>query len=104
MLTHGILNAINQKQQLLTTNRLNSPVTKQIELKNSIKLALTSKIKVDNIEEETNKICNCGGSFVKGIYNSKDIIVCDKCIKVKYFKSKVNNKKKKFKKVNRQQK
>ena len=97
MLTHGRLNAINQKQQLLTTNRLNSPVTKQIELKNSIKLALTSKIKVDNFEEETNKICNCGGSFVKGIYNSKDIIVCDKCIKVKYFKSKVNNKKKNLK-------
>ena len=59
---------------------------KQNDLKQSIKQALILQQKVDNSEIEENKNCVCGGIFYKGIYNFKDIIVCNKCHRVKFLK------------------
>ena len=74
---------------MLSSYRDNSPATKQIQLKNSIRMALSARIKVDDLEDENNRFCQCGGTFLKGNYNSREIIVCDKCFKVKYFQSKM---------------
>ena len=59
---------------------------KQNDLKQSIKQALILQEKVNNSEIEENKNCVCGGIFYQGIYDSKDIIVCNKCHRVKFFK------------------
>ena len=87
--TSGRLSLIKTKEQVLSSYRDNSPATKQLQLKNSVKMALTTRNKVDEYEDENNRFCECGGSFVKGVYNGKEIIVCERCLKIKYFKSKI---------------
>ncbi len=87
--TSGRLSLIKTKEQVLSSYRDNSPATKQLQLKNSVKMALTTRNKVDEYEDENNRFCECGGSFVKGVYNGKEIIVCERCSKIKYFKSKI---------------
>ena len=63
----------------------------QNDLKKSIKQTLILQQKVDNSEIDENKKCVCGGIFYKGIYNFKDIIVCNKCHRVKFFKSSIKD-------------
>ena len=87
--TSGRLSLVKTKEQVLSSYRDNSPATKQLQLKNSVKMALTTRNKVDENEDENNRFCECGGSFLKGIYNEKEIIVCERCLKIKYFKSKI---------------
>ena len=87
--SNGRLSLIKTKEQMLSSYRDNSPATKQIQLKNSIRMALSARIKVDDLEDENNRFCQCGGTFLKGNYNHREIIVCDKCFKVKYFQSKM---------------
>ena len=87
--TSGRLSLIKTKEQVLSSYRDNSPATKQLQLKNSVNMALTTRNKVDDCEDENNRYCECGGIFFKGVYNEKEIIVCEKCLKVKYLKSKI---------------
>ena len=56
-------------------------------MKKSIKIALAKKEKVEESEKEENKKCGCGGIFYKGTYNLKSIIVCNKCHRIKLYKS-----------------
>ncbi len=63
----------------------------QNDLKKSIKQTLILQQKVDNSEKEENKNCVCGGIFYKGMYNFKEIIVCNKCHRVKFFTSSIKD-------------
>ena len=84
------VNLINSKQIVLSTisnSQIKTNHNKNSELKKAIKMALALKTRVDDFESEENKKCICGGHYLKGIYNYKDIIVCDACHRIKFFKS-----------------
>ena len=86
-------NLINSNQLVLSSNsQVKINHNKNSELKKAIKMALTLKTKVDEYESEENKKCICGGHYLKGIYNYKDIIVCDTCHRTKFFKSIIEKK------------
>ena len=72
---------------LFPQNRNLNERSKQEELKKSIKLALSLKSKVDDSEKEENKKCLCGGIYYRGIYNFKEILVCNICHRAKFYKS-----------------
>ena len=77
---------------LENTEQINSNrQEQQNDLKKSIKQTLILQQKVDDSEIDENKKCVCGGIFYKGIYNFKDIIVCNKCHRVKFFKSSIKD-------------
>ena len=85
------VNLVNSKQIIInpiinSTNKLHQH-NKNDELKKAVKMALALRTKVDEKESEENKNCLCGGHYLKGIYNYKDIIVCDTCHRAKFFKS-----------------
>ena len=61
------------------------------KLNMEIQYSLIMKEKVDDDEIKSNKICDCGGTLYKGIFNMKEILVCDKCNKVKLYKKSKNN-------------
>ncbi len=88
------VNLVNSKQIIInpiinSTNKLHQH-NKNDELKKAVKMALALRTKVDEKESEENKNCLCGGHYLKGIYNFKDIIVCDTCHRAKFFKSSIN--------------
>ena len=86
-------NLINSNQLVLSSNsQVKINHNKNSELKKAIKMALALKTKVDEYESEENKKCICGGHYLKGIYNYKDIIVCDTCHRTKFFKSIIEKK------------
>ena len=85
------VNLVSSKQIIInpiinSTNKHHNH-NKNDELKKAIKMALALRTKVDDKESEENKNCLCGGHYLKGIYNYKDIIVCDTCHRAKFFKS-----------------
>ena len=89
------VNLINSKQIVLSTisnSQIKTNHNKNSELKKAIKMALALKTRVDDFESEENKKCICGGHYLKGIYNYKDIIVCDTCHRTKFFKSIIEKK------------
>ena len=61
------------------------------KLNMEIEYALIMKEKVNDDEIRSNKICDCKGNLYKGIFNMKEILVCDKCNKVKLYKKTRNN-------------
>ena len=71
----------------LKNSENNNEKKKEKDLKKSIKIALAKKEKVEESEKEENKKCGCGGIFYKGTYNLKSIIVCNKCHRIKLYKS-----------------
>ena len=71
----------------LKNSENNNEKKKEDDLKKSIKIALAKKEKVEESEKEENKKCGCGGIFYKGTYNLKSIIVCNKCHRIKLYKS-----------------
>ena len=87
------VNLINSNQIVLSSSsQIKTNHNKNSELKKAIKMALQLKTKVDEYESEENKKCICGGNYLKGIYNYKDIIVCDTCHRTKFFKSIIEKK------------
>ena len=82
------VNLVNSKQIVIPeiTDHPKKNNHKNDELKKAIKMALALRTKVDENELAENKNCLCGGHFLKGIYNFKDIIVCDTCHRAKFFK------------------
>ena len=88
------VNLVNSKQIVINpiVNSANKHHNhnKNEELKKAIKMALALRTKVDENESNENKNCLCGGHYLKGIYNFKDIIVCNTCHRAKFFKSSFN--------------
>ena len=71
------------------------------KLNMEIEYALIMKEKVNDDEIKSNKICDCGGTLYKGIFNMKEILVCDKCNKVKLYKKSRNNLRNSFSNLNK---
>ena len=71
------------------------------KLNMEIQYSLIMKEKVDDDEIKSNKICDCGGTLYKGIFNMKEILVCDKCNKVKLYKKSRNNLRNSFSNLNK---
>ena len=71
------------------------------KLNMEIEYALIMKEKVNDDEIKSNKICDCKGNLYKGIFNMKEILVCDKCNKVKLYKKSRNNLRNSFSNLNK---
>ena len=71
------------------------------KLNMEIEYALIMKEKVNDDEIRSNKICDCKGNLYKGIFNMKEILVCDKCNKVKLYKKSRNNLRNSFSNLNK---
>ena len=71
------------------------------KLNMEIEYALIMKEKVNDDEIRFNKICDCKGNLYKGIFNMKEILVCDKCNKVKLYKKSRNNLRNSFSNLNK---
>ena len=71
------------------------------KLNMEIEYALIMKEKVNDDEIRANKICDCKGNLYKGIFNMKEILVCDKCNKVKLYKKSRNNLRNSFSNLNK---
>ena len=56
------------------------------KLNKEIKYVLLMKSKNDENEND-NKNCDCGGNLYKGNFNLKDILVCEKCHKIQFYKN-----------------
>ena len=56
------------------------------KLNSEITYALIMKEKVNDDESFDNQFCDCYGNLFKGIFNGKEILVCEKCNKVKLYK------------------